>query len=130
MPFESLMPNNRSTRIIRGLGANGVTQASQLLMRLAEVPVLLLLWGAAGYGEWLLIAALPTALSFSDGGFTKTARREMAMRAGRDDSVGIAAVFQSTWSSSFGAVSSGAIAAGVALAASSVGTLVEVEVNR
>jgi O-antigen/teichoic acid export membrane protein len=80
-----------------GLGANGVTQVSQLLMRLLEVPILLMLWGAAGYGEWLLIAALPTALSFSDGGFTRTARREMAMRAGRGDGAGIAAVFQSAW---------------------------------
>lgn len=91
------MSKNRSARIISGLGANGVTQASQLLMRLAEVPILLILWGAAGYGEWLLIAALPTALSFSDGGFTRTARREMAMRAGRGDGAGIDAVFQSAW---------------------------------
>jgi len=87
----------RAARIIAGLGANGVTQASQLLMRLVEVPILLMFWGAAAYGEWLLIAALPTALSFSDGGFTRTARREMAMRSGKGDVVGIASVFQSTW---------------------------------
>lgn len=87
----------RPARIMAGLGANGVMAVSQLLMRLVEVPILLMLWGAAGYGEWLLIAALPTALSFSDGGFTRTARREMAMRAGRGDGAGIAAVFQSAW---------------------------------
>lgn len=91
------LSQNRPARILAGLGANGVTQASQLLMRLVEVPILLALWGASGYGEWLLIAALPTALSFSDGGFTRTARREMAMRAGREDAAGITALFQSAW---------------------------------
>lgn len=96
MPL-SMSTTGRSARILAGLGANGVTQASQLVMRLAEVPVLLMLWGAGGYGEWLLIASLPTALSFSDGGFTRTARREMAMRAGKGDATGIVAVFQSAW---------------------------------
>lgn len=93
----SMVGNSRFRRVSAGLAANGVMQMLQLIIRIAEVPILLACWGAAGYGEWLLVAALPTALSISDGGFTKTAQREMAMRAGRADKRGVQAVFQSTW---------------------------------
>ncbi|MFC5694251.1 lipopolysaccharide biosynthesis protein [Pseudomonas sp. GCM10022186] len=85
------------SRFIRGLGANGVTQLSQIIMRLAEIPLMLTFWGASGYGEWLMIMALPTALLLSDGGITKTAQREMIMCAGRGDFLHAASVFQSTW---------------------------------
>lgn len=79
------------------MAANGVMQGAQLFIRLAEVPILLMFWGATGYGEWLLVAALPAALSLSDGGFTKAAQREMTMRAGRNDENGVRAAFQSAW---------------------------------
>lgn len=91
------LPTTRFARIGAGIAANGVMQTVQLVVRLAEVPILLKCWGAIGYGEWLLVAALPTALSISDGGFTKTAQREMTMRAGRADAKGVEGVFQSTW---------------------------------
>ncbi|MGG6262450.1 lipopolysaccharide biosynthesis protein [Stutzerimonas stutzeri] len=72
-------------------------QALQLFIRLAEIPLFVGFWGAAGYGEWLMITAIPTALALSDGGFTRTAQREMAMKAARNDSSGVINTFQSTW---------------------------------
>jgi O-antigen/teichoic acid export membrane protein len=93
----SLHSSGRFERITAGLAANGVTLAVQLIIRFAEVPILLKLWGAVGFGEWLLISALPTAFAFSDGGFTKTARREMAIRAGQGDLDGVSKAFQSAW---------------------------------
>lgn len=97
MSSSLLATSNRARRIMAGVGANGLTQASQLIMRLAEVPLLLMLWGPNRYGEWLLIAALPAALSFGDIGITKTAKREMAIRAGKGDEAGIASTFQNSW---------------------------------
>ncbi|MGP5449535.1 lipopolysaccharide biosynthesis protein [Pseudomonas helleri] len=90
--------NNRTiNRFARGLGANGLMQISQLLMRLAEIPLLLSFWGAQGYGEWLMITALPTALALSDGGVTKTAQRKMTMQIAANDVTGAIKTYQSTW---------------------------------
>jgi len=83
-------------RLGRSFGAQGFLQAIQLFIRIAEVPLFLKYWGATGYGEWLMISSLPSTLALSDGGITKTARREMVIRAGRSDYDGVLTVFQST----------------------------------
>ncbi|WP_223534913.1 lipopolysaccharide biosynthesis protein [Pseudomonas sp. GL-B-16] len=70
---------------------------SQLFMRLAEIPLLLSFWGAQGYGEWLMITALPTALALSDGGLTKTAQRQMTMQIAGQNEEGAITTYQSTW---------------------------------
>ena len=89
--------NPTLNRLARGLGANGLMQMSQLFMRLAEIPLLLSFWGAQGYGEWLMITALPTALALSDGGLTKTAQRQMTMQIAGQNEEGAIATYQSTW---------------------------------
>jgi O-antigen/teichoic acid export membrane protein len=84
-------------RLLKGIGAQGFSQAVQIFIRLAEVPLLLSFWGAQLYGEWLMLSAIPAYLSIADGGFAGAACREMAMRSGAGDRNGILAVFQSTW---------------------------------
>lgn len=84
-------------RLRNGLGAQGFSQAVNLFIRLAEVPLLLAFWGAERYGEWLMVAAIPAYLAMADGGFTGTTQREMTMRMGAGDRQGALAVFQSTW---------------------------------
>lgn len=84
-------------RLRKGLGAQGVGQAVNLLIRLAEVPLLLSFWDAERYGEWLMVAAVPSYLAMADGGFTGTTQREMTMRMGAGDRQGALAAFQSTW---------------------------------
>jgi O-antigen/teichoic acid export membrane protein len=85
------------SRLKRGIGAQGFSQAVQIFIRLAEVPLLLAYWGPQRYGEWLMLSAIPFYLSISDGGFATTACREMAMRSAAGDQRGTLAVFQSTW---------------------------------
>jgi O-antigen/teichoic acid export membrane protein len=85
------------SRLRRGLGAQGISQLVQIVIRLAEVPLLLAFWGPQLYGEWLMVAAIPAYLAMSDGGFAGAASREMAMRSGAGDRPGTLAVFQSTW---------------------------------
>lgn len=84
-------------RLLRGLGAQGFAQVVNLFIRLAEVPLFLAFWGAERYGEWLMVAAIPTVLAMADGGFTGVTSREMMMRVSSGDRVGALAAFQSTW---------------------------------
>jgi O-antigen/teichoic acid export membrane protein len=85
------------SRLTKGLGAQGYSQAGQIFIRLAEVPLLLGLWGTRLYGEWLMLAAIPACLAICDGGFAGAASREMSMRSGAGDRRGAMALFQSTW---------------------------------
>lgn len=62
-----------------------------------EVPLLLSFWGTQLYGEWLMVAAIPTYLAIGDGGFASAASRDMGMRSIAGDREGALAVFQSTW---------------------------------
>jgi O-antigen/teichoic acid export membrane protein len=84
-------------RILKGFGAQSFSQAVQIFIRLAEVPLLLSFWGPQLYGEWLMLSAIPAYLSISDGGFAGAACREMTMRSGAGDRNGTLAVYQSTW---------------------------------
>lgn len=85
------------SRLAKGLGAQGYAQAVQVLIRLIEVPLLLGCWGTRLYGEWLMLAAIPSYLSMCDGGFAGAASREMSIRCGGGDRPGALSVFQSTW---------------------------------
>lgn len=85
------------SRLTKGLGAQGYSQAVQIFIRLAEVPLLLGLWGTQLYGEWLMLAAIPAFLAICDGGFAGAANREMSMRSGAGNRSGALSLFQSTW---------------------------------
>lgn len=77
------------SRLLRGIGAIGVAQATQIGIRFIEVPLFLLYWGPERYGEWLILFAIPAYLAMADLGFNGVAGREMAMVAaqGADDRV-------------------------------------------
>jgi O-antigen/teichoic acid export membrane protein len=85
------------SRLTKGLGAQGYSQAAQIFIRLAEVPLLLGYWGTQLYGEWLMLAAIPSYLVICDGGFTGVTSREMSIRSGAGDRRGALSLFQSTW---------------------------------
>lgn len=83
-------------RLINGMGAQFYAQAMQLFVRLAEVPVFLTIWTAPTYGKWLVLAAIPSFLTFADGGFATTSAREMMIRLGAGDTKAALAAFQSS----------------------------------
>lgn len=82
-------------RLSHGLGSQGYGQAVQILVRLAEVPLLLHFWGIQLYGEWLILAAIPIYLAIGDGGFAGAASRDMSMSSGAGNHIRALAVFQS-----------------------------------
>jgi O-antigen/teichoic acid export membrane protein len=84
-------------RLFRGFGAQTYSQAVKVIIRLAEVPLLLTLWQPDLYGEWLMLSAIPAYLSLGDAGFATTACREMAILSSARDREGTLTVFQSAW---------------------------------
>ncbi|MBU2788020.1 hypothetical protein MQE22_01370 [Acidithiobacillus sp. YTS05] len=82
-------------RILHGFGANAYSQIVTIVIQLAGVPILLHAWGEQLYGEWLILAAIPTYLSMADLGFSQSAGNDMTARMGRGDTQGALAVFQS-----------------------------------
>ena len=81
-------------RLLKGIGAQGFSQAVQIFIRLAEVPLLLSFWGTQLYGEWLMLSAIPVYLTISDGGFAEAACREMTIRGGAGDKTGVQSFFR------------------------------------
>ena len=81
-------------RVAAALAANafgqGVTVGSQLLL----TPLFFAQWGAARYGEWLILSALPAYLAMADLGIGSAAGNDMTMRAGAGDQRGAQATFR------------------------------------
>lgn len=67
-----------------------VTIGSQILL----TPLYFLQWGAAKYGEWLLISTIPAYLVMADFGIGSAAGNEMIMRAGAGDYEGAQKTFR------------------------------------
>jgi O-antigen/teichoic acid export membrane protein len=78
-------------------GAQIYNQVVNLGVQIALVPVFLHVWGAERYGAWLLLSAIPTYLTFSDFGFTLSAKNEMTIKAARGDSEGAIVTYQSVF---------------------------------
>jgi O-antigen/teichoic acid export membrane protein len=99
-PLKETNSTSASTprsRLLKGTSAQAFGQVVLIVIRLAEVPLLLAFWGTQLYGEWLMLAAIPAYISIGDGGFAGAACRDMTMKSGAGDRSGTLAVFQSTW---------------------------------
>ena len=79
------MDRHVTRRILHGLSANAYGQLVVIVIQLAGVPILLHAWGTQLYGEWLILAAIPTYLSMADLGFSQSAGNDMTARMARGD---------------------------------------------
>ncbi len=84
-------------RFLRGLGATALGPLVTIVVQVISLPIFLHSWGAKLYGEWLILAALPTYITFSDVGFGNVAANDMTMRVAAGDREGALETFQSTW---------------------------------
>ncbi len=80
-----------------GLVSNWISRMAGSVVQLVQVPVFLHFWSVSLYGDWLLVNAIPSYLSFSNIGFGSVAGNEMTMLMGRKDQAGALRVFQSCW---------------------------------
>src|SRR6202158_3286586 len=84
-------------RLIRGFGATALGPVVGAIVQLSSVPVMLHVWGAAKYGDWLLLSAIPNYLTVSDLGFGAASGSDMCMRVAVNDRQGALRTFQSSW---------------------------------
>jgi O-antigen/teichoic acid export membrane protein len=67
------------------------------IIQLGTVPLLLHSWGAAKYGDWLMLSAVPSYLTLANLGFGDASGSDMTMRVARGDREGALETFQSSW---------------------------------
>lgn len=84
-------------RIAQTLSGHAYNQVVMIGVQIALVPVLLLAWGTARYGVWLVLSAIPTYLTFCDFGFTYIAKNEMTIRVAEGDRHGALVTYQSVY---------------------------------
>ena len=65
--------------------------------QLGGVPLFLYFWGISLYGEWLVLAAFPAWLVFSNLGFTHATLNEATMCVARGDLQAARGAFRTTW---------------------------------
>lgn len=84
-------------RLFLGFLSGWVGKFASTIIQLVQVPIFLHFWSVPVYGEWMIVSALPTYLSFSSFGFGSAAGNEMTMMVSRGDREGALRVFQSCW---------------------------------
>jgi O-antigen/teichoic acid export membrane protein len=84
-------------RLSRGLGSTALGPVVTVVIQLGTVPLLLHAWGAAKYGDWLMLSAVPSYLTFANLGFGDASGSDMTGRVARGDRQGALETFQSSW---------------------------------
>jgi O-antigen/teichoic acid export membrane protein len=81
-------------RIYLALAANAFGQAVTIGSQILLIPLFFSSWGAAKYGEWLIISTIPAYLMMADFGLGSAAGNEMAIRAGAAEYEGAQRTFR------------------------------------
>src|ERR1700688_3821876 len=84
-------------RLARGLSATALSPIVTAVIQLAAVPCFLHFWGAAKYGDWLILSAIPSYLTLSDLGFGDASGSDMTMRVAAGDRQGAIETYHSSW---------------------------------
>jgi O-antigen/teichoic acid export membrane protein len=84
-------------RLALGFASNWVGKLASTITQLVQVPLFFHFWAASVYGNWLVVSAIPTYLTFSSIGFGNVASNEMTMLNSAGDREGALRVFQSCW---------------------------------
>ena len=68
-----------SSPVLFGIVANAFNQGITVIVQLASLPIFLHYWGAARYGEWIVISAVPAYFAMSDIGIVSVAINKICM---------------------------------------------------
>ena len=91
------MDSGIKRRLALGFASNWVGKLASTITQLVQVPLFFHFWAASVYGNWLIVSAIPTYLTFSSIGFGNVASSEMTMLNSAGDREGALRVFQSCW---------------------------------
>src|ERR1039457_306679 len=89
------MDSHVKRRLVWSFLSSWVARISSTVIQLVQLPVFLHYWAMPVYGDWLIVTAVPTYLSFSTTGFGTVAGNEMTMMFARGDREGALRSFQS-----------------------------------
>jgi O-antigen/teichoic acid export membrane protein len=91
------MDHGTRRRLTLGFVSNWISRLAGTIIQLVQVPVFLHFWDKTLYGEWLIIIAVPSYLTFSSIGFGSVAGNEMTMLMARGEQEAALGIFQSCW---------------------------------
>jgi O-antigen/teichoic acid export membrane protein len=91
------MDSPTKRRLLLGFASSWVGKVASTITQLVQVPIFFHFWATAVYGDWLIVTAIPTQLSFSSIGFGNVATNEMTMLVAGGDREAALRVFQSCW---------------------------------
>jgi len=94
---ERSLDSGIKRRLALGFASNWIGKLASTIIQLVQVPVFFHFWAASVYGNWLIVSAIPTYLTFSSIGFGNVASNEMTMLNSVGDREGALRVFQSCW---------------------------------
>src|SRR5579875_2223555 len=91
------MDEHTKRRLFWGFVSTWLSKLASSIIQFVQIPVLFHFWSLRLNGEWMILTAIPSYLSFSNIGFGSVAGNEMTMLMAREDKDGALSVFQSCW---------------------------------
>ena len=91
------MDSGTKRRLVLGLLSSWISKVASSLIQLIQIPFFLHFWSEFVFGNWIVLNAIPSYLSFSNIGFGSVAGNEMTMSEARGDRETSLRVFQSCW---------------------------------
>jgi len=84
-------------RLNKGFLANSFGFSVNLFAQILTVSILILYWGVGLYGEWLIVSAIPSYLSFANFGLGDAMATKMSMHVVNNQKKKALRLFQSSW---------------------------------
>ncbi len=85
------------SRLTSNLVANAYSQVAGIIAQLVLVPSFLYFWTKVQYGEWILLATIPSYLSLADSGFSTMSSNDVAIHKSRGDNASSLKALHTAW---------------------------------
>jgi O-antigen/teichoic acid export membrane protein len=91
------MDERTRNRLFVGFITTWISKLASSIIQFVQIPILFHYWTIQMNGEWMILTAIPSYLTFSNIGFGSVAGNEMTMLMARDEQDAALSVFQSCW---------------------------------
>jgi O-antigen/teichoic acid export membrane protein len=91
------MDERTRNRLFVGFITTWISKFASSIIQFVQIPILFHYWTIQMNGEWMVLSAIPSYLSFSNIGFGSVAGNEMTMLMARQEQDAALSVFQSCW---------------------------------
>jgi O-antigen/teichoic acid export membrane protein len=91
------MDERTRNRLFVGFITTWISKLASSIIQFVQIPILFHYWTIQMNGEWMILSAIPSYLSFSNIGFGSVAGNEMTMLMARGEQEAALSVFQSCW---------------------------------